>query len=111
MKIAGYAADADIFCVPCAEDIYASVEAGALDNEGNEIGVIFYDSEWDYLATCSVCHEELDVVMIYECDRCGEIEFIESTYHCTYCGWRTSYCIDCVEELDRDLMCLNPRGE
>lgn len=61
--VVGYTADADTYCPPCARNIYGDDRLGAIevrDREGNLIGPIFADSEWDYAVTCSNCHTEID---------------------------------------------------
>jgi hypothetical protein len=52
-EVMGYAADADTYCPDCAEEKYPD----GIDNEGNEVGAIFADSEWDRAAYCAACGE------------------------------------------------------
>lgn len=66
-EVVGYTADADTFCVACAEARYPGATdwraddfdpAEHLDSEGNEVYPLFGSSEC--LAACCVCGELLD---------------------------------------------------
>lgn len=61
--VIGYTADADVYCPPCARNIYGdgiSGENGIKDREGNLVGPVFADSEWDYPVSCGKCLEFID---------------------------------------------------
>lgn len=61
--IIGYTADADIYCPPCARDIYGagiSTGIGIKDREGNLVAPVFADSEWDYPVSCGKCHQFIE---------------------------------------------------
>ena len=78
--VIGYTYDADIHCVDCTArntagighqhakaftecqpDGYGVCEL-VIDLEGNELGVIFPDTEFDYTPTCADCGEEINLV-------------------------------------------------
>jgi hypothetical protein len=63
-EVVGYTADADVYCPSCARECYGSVDTGAVDREGNEVGVIQADSTWDYQPTCTVCRAEIEYVTV-----------------------------------------------
>lgn len=72
--VMGYALDADLWC---PDAIKAAIEEGiytvenphdldangipyqVIGREGNEIGAVFADAEFDYVPTCGHCHEPL----------------------------------------------------
>ena len=59
--VVGYTADAETYCGDCCTRKYGSTKEGTFDNEGNEIGAIFADSEWDCsLPCCTICGETLE---------------------------------------------------
>ena len=64
-----YVYDADIHCPKCAE--YASKNLdNAKDSEGNPVGVIFNDNDWEYYDKyCGTC---TDPIVKLHCDECGE---------------------------------------
>jgi len=62
--ILGYTYDADTYCVPCTEREYPGATdwrvegfdpGDYLDSEGNMVGPIFADSEWDAPEHCGRC--------------------------------------------------------
>jgi hypothetical protein len=61
--VVGYTADADSYCVPCTHRIYGDDRLGTIEirgREGNLIGPIFADSEWDYPLSCGSCNDFID---------------------------------------------------
>lgn len=62
----GYTAEAEIWCEDHIKVLYGieATRQGAMDNEGNPIGVIFPDSEFDYQPLCSACHEPIEAKVI-----------------------------------------------
>ena len=61
--VVGYTADADIWCAGCLRSCYGydALEDGKRDHEGNPIGAIFADSEWNYLLHCTRCREPIEI--------------------------------------------------
>ena len=69
--VLGYTADADVYCPTCADRRYGPQPEVLTaeewqDDEGNEIGVIFADSEWDSPQHCSDCQVFLPVALTQE---------------------------------------------
>lgn len=61
--VVGYTADADTYCPLCASTIYGdglSIKSDTTDREGNLVGPIFVDSEWDYIVHCGKCGVAID---------------------------------------------------
>jgi hypothetical protein len=54
-ELIGFTADADTYCVQCAEDIYGADTDGREDGEGNPLGAIFGGSETDSPSHCAAC--------------------------------------------------------
>ena len=61
--VLGYTADADTYCEDCARKRYGGTDENALDSEGNELGAIFADSEWDRPVHCADCHAHLEATL------------------------------------------------
>jgi len=61
--VLGYTADADCYCEACATLKYGGTDADTLDSEGNGLGAIFADSEWDTPAHCCACGAFLSVCL------------------------------------------------
>ena len=77
MKLVGYTYEADIHCVECsnkafpelAQTTQGTIEAPTVyDQEGNEPGAVFDDTEWSYATYCSDCGEPIDTVNLQEID-------------------------------------------
>ena len=64
----GFTYEAAIHCFDCTADRFGepkdkvSAFYGEIDNEGNEVGAIFQDSEFDYAPHCDGCGVEIDAV-------------------------------------------------
>lgn len=56
--VIAYTADACVYCPICVNDMY---EGKSIDYEGNEIGPVFRDSEFDYPTVCESCGNYLDL--------------------------------------------------
>ena len=57
----GYTADADVWCEGCTLRFYGSLDA--VDREGNELGVLWPDSESDSPNHCAGCEAFLDTAL------------------------------------------------
>lgn len=57
--VIGYAADADVWCVDCAEKRYGRL-MGRTDDEGNDVHPIFASDDADGPQVCAGCGEELE---------------------------------------------------
>ena len=70
----GFAYDAGLHCHDCTAKRFGppadavSPWVGVTDSEGNEIGVTFPGSEFDYAPTCEDCGEEIDAVNLSATD-------------------------------------------
>ena len=60
----GFVADADHYCVDCAERVYGPDSEDRRDFEGNLVGVMFRTEEVNYPVGCCVCYVELDVTVL-----------------------------------------------
>lgn len=66
--LAGYSFEADTYCVECTLKRFPLLGIIVTpDNEGNIVNAISRFDEFDYVPTCAVCHEELDVQLTVEC--------------------------------------------
>lgn len=61
MHVVGFTADADTWCPACLP----YPEDGE-DSEGNGIGAIFDESEWDSPVHCTACHALLETALTAE---------------------------------------------
>lgn len=68
--VVALSADADLYCVPCAQTLYGTTPIQAVvdgtagyeqytDHEGNPFGVLLYGSEDLHGEFCGNCHERL----------------------------------------------------
>lgn len=76
-EVTGYAADADVWCIDCANARYFGRDAAderdgylhGCDNEGNLITPVFLSSEWDCPLVCNACGDDIDCTVIPVRDR------------------------------------------
>lgn len=70
--VVGFKWEADIYCYNCTRERFGepadqvSPWVGVLDNEGNEVGAIFGNHEFDYEPHCRGCREPIDAVHLQE---------------------------------------------
>lgn len=67
-EIVGYTADADVWCVSCAESAYGSDSVDRQDGEGNLVHPIFVSELGQWQCHCGMG----DVDSGPHCNRCGE---------------------------------------
>ena len=60
-QVAGFTADADIYCPECAARLYGPDTPARRDREGNGVHAVFADSEWDTPQHCHACSRFLPV--------------------------------------------------
>lgn len=54
-SLVAFTADADIYCLACAEARYGPDSGTRRDSEGNAVQPVFSDSEWDAPQHCTRC--------------------------------------------------------
>ena len=54
--VVGYTYEASFYCVDCLPD--------GVDPDGEDVGAVFADSEWDYYPACDSCGERCEDVRL-----------------------------------------------
>lgn len=68
--VVGYTHDGSFYCPEC-------LPVG-IDPDGDDVGVVFADSEWDYYPTCDSCGEQCEDVCLTTDGQEQELLRIES---------------------------------
>ena len=70
MKVVGAVGNASTYCLDCSIKNWGSayilngMGETPTDREGNDIGIMFDDSEWDYKPACDSCGQPIPVRVI-----------------------------------------------
>lgn len=76
-QVVAYAYEADLHCIACTLerfnfsqeedlDFACAIDKTPVDREGNEIGAVFGNAEFEHSQYCADCGDELDIVVLGE---------------------------------------------